>query len=413
MIQSAELKLFGLSAEQGRWVLICLGFVISICTGTLYSWSIFTKPLEEEFKIGSVESGLPYMLALAFFGFLMPIAGKFLDKHGPKIVTPIGGLVYGLGWILSGFAPNIAMITICLGIIGGCGVGISYGAPIAVATKWFPEKKGLVVGLTLIGVGIAPFITAPLSQWIIDKYGVLNSFIILGTSFLLLVVFIGSLLTFPPKNWLPRGYTPKSPTMLQKQFTTTQMLKTSSFWALWLCYVIGTTSGLMAIRISKPVGVDIIKLDCITATLAVSIFALFNGFGRPIFGWLTDFSPKYSAIISFIIIFFASLSMLNVSEGSTGLWLICFSALWLTFGGWLTITPTATATFFGTQHYSKNYGVVFIAYSIGAIIGTLVSGIFKDLYGSYLLAFYPMTILAVLGILISIIFLNPPNTSTQ
>jgi MFS family permease len=188
------------------------------------------------------------------------------------------------------------------------------------------------------------------------------------------------------------------------------MIKTPSFYGLFLCYVIGCLAGLMAIGISSPVAQEIIKINAATAATLVGVFAIFNGVGRPLFGTLTDkLSPRMAAIISYVIILLSSLGMLMAGEGSVMLYVICFIGFWLCLGGWLAIAPTATTTFFGVKNYAKNYGVVYFAYGVGAILGGIISGQAKDTFGSYAVAFYPTAGLAVVGIIIAFLLLKPPK----
>ena len=121
----SELRLFGQSAEQGRWLLIPLGMSVLLCLGTVYSWSIFRKPLEGEFDIGATQSLLPYTVALVFYAALMPIAGFYIPRIGTRTMAAIGGIVIGLGYILSSFATHIGMMTLTYGVIAGTGVGIT------------------------------------------------------------------------------------------------------------------------------------------------------------------------------------------------------------------------------------------------------------------------------------------------
>jgi MFS family permease len=215
---------------------------------------------------------------------------------------------------------------------------------------------------------------------------------------------------FPKAGWKPIGWSPSQAARAVVDLETSTMLRTSTFYALWFCFIIGTLSGLMAIGIASPVGQEVIKLAPTTAAMAVSIFAVFNGIGRPMFGWITDrLSPKYSAVISFVIIFLASIGMLSASEGKVVLYMICFVGFWLTLGGWLAIAPASTATFFGTKSYAKNYGVVFTAYGVGAILGTLISGRLRDIFGSYVYAFYPTAALAIVGVIVTFLVLKPPR----
>lgn len=186
------------------------------------------------------------------------------------------------------------------------------------------------------------------------------------------------------------------------------MLKTTSFYALWATYTIGCLAGLMAIGIASPVGTEIAQLDAATAAFAISLFAVFNGLGRPLFGALTDrLGPKQTAMVSFAMIMGASLLLFFFGQDNAMLYLLAFCILWMCLGGWLALAPTATGIFFGKRYYAQNYGLMFTAYGAGAILGTLLSGSIKDITGSYLHAFPVVAGLAALGMLIAAIGLNP------
>lgn len=392
--------------EKSRWIYIPLGLVIFMCMGTIYSWSIFRKPIETAFNISATQSSLPYMFFLVFYAITMPFAGNYIDKYGPKIMTILGGIFIGVAWFLSGFTANIILLTLTYGVLGGIGVGIAYGAPMAVAAKWFPDKKGLAVGLTLGGFGFSPFLTAPIANWLISNFGPFTTFKVLGIAFALIITVLALPLKFPARVE-EQSETDQNTSTLIKQLEPKEMIKKKSFYALWGCFTIGTVVGLMAIGISSPVAEELINLNPTTASIFISIFAIFNGIGRPIFGALTDkIKPQKTAILSFSLIIIASVLMLLNANGNPVIYLIAFALFWLNLGGWLAIAPASTAIFFGSRHYSKNYGYLFTAYGVGAIIGNLVSGSIRDIFGSYSFVFYPTIILALLGIFISIKYLD-------
>jgi MFS transporter, OFA family, oxalate/formate antiporter len=405
-----DLKIFGLPAQQGRWLFLPLGITTLLCLGTVYSWSIFRKPLEKTLeaqgvKIGATETLLPFAALLVVFAILMPIASRYIDRYGAAKVTAVGGTIVGLGYFLSSFATTIPMLVLTYGVIAGAGVGIVYGVPISLAAKWFPDRKGLAVGLTVVGFGLSPLITAPLAKSLIDNYGTNNTFRILGIAFTIILLAISTQLRFPPAD-----YWQNSPTSTTSSIDreADNLFGSPSFFALWICYAIGTLAGLMAIGISSAVGKEIIGLDTNTATASVSIFAIFNGAGRPIFGWLTDrLKPKKAAIISYIMILVASIVLLNTGKGQVANYFFGFALLWLSLGGWLAIAPVATLSLFDPANYTRNYGIVFTAYGAGALAGTLIAGSAKDIFGSYTNAFMPTAILAVLGILIATFALKP------
>ena len=311
MSGTEEGKLFGMEPEKGRWILVILGMIINLCLGSIYSWSVFVGPLTTYFtkdlgqSVSASEILLPFSVFLAFFAIAMPFTGKYIEKYGPRNITIIGGCLTGLGWLLSSFAGSVQWLYLFYGVIAGIGVGIAYGVPVAVAARWFPDRRGLAVGLTLLGFGFSAVLTANIAGFLIGATGVMNTFRMFGIAFIILIVVLALPLKFPATGWKPAGWTPPAPAPGQTvtcEFKREQMLKTSTFYALWACYFIGCLAGLMAIGIAKPVGVDI-GVEAGLATMLVGVFAVFNGFGRPVFGALTDkLTPRNTAIVSFVLI---------------------------------------------------------------------------------------------------------------
>jgi len=385
--------------ETNPWVYVALGIVIMMCLGTVYSWSIFRSSIETLFGVGTVQSGMPYMFSLAFYAVSMLVSGKFIDRFSPKSMMSVGGLLVGIGWFASGFASNIYMLTLTYGIIIGIGVGIIYGVPISVVAKWFPNKKGLVVGLVLTGFGLSPFITAPAAKALIEAYGVLNAFKLLGIIFAIIIPLLSWFIKPPEKISVK---VKQSHLHEDQSLSTQEMVKTKSFKSLYICFILGTMIGLTIIGMTNSIGVDLIGLSAITAPLFISIFAVFNGVGRPLFGWLTDkLSYKKVMLLSFSLILTSAVLMLFANEGSVLIYAISFSIFWMNLGGWLAIAPTSTLLLYGGTNYSQNYGVVFTAYGIGAIAGVYVSGLLFDYFNHHNAIFYFIISLCAIGIVLS------------
>jgi len=416
MSEILQENLFGMEPEKGRWILVILGMIINLCLGSIYSWSVFVGPLTTYFTtdlgqaVSASEILLPFSVFLAFFAIAMPFTGKYIEKYGPRNITIVGGCLTGLGWLLSSFAGSVQWLYIFYGVIAGIGVGIAYGVPVAVSARWFPDRRGLAVGLTLLGFGFSAVLTANIAGFLISATGVMNTFRMFGIAFIILIVILALPLKFPATGWKPAGWTPPAPAAGQAvtcEFKREQMLKTSTFYALWACYFIGCLAGLMAIGIAKPVGIDV-GVEAGLATMLVGVFAIFNGFGRPVFGTLTDkMTPRNTAMLSFILIAFASLLIWQIP--SVAVYILAFAILWGCLGGWLAIAPTACGSYFGTCDYPRCYGVLFLAYGAGGIAGPQLAGFIKTSSGSYLGVFPYVLILAIIGLGIAFALLKPPQ----
>ncbi|MBN1857614.1 OFA family MFS transporter [Candidatus Bipolaricaulota bacterium] len=421
----AETRIAGMNAESGRWLYVAIGLLMNLCLGAVYAFSVFRLPLESTWGISATQSGLPFMVFLAMFALFMALAGGLVGRWGARKTALLGGVLVGAGWILSGFATNIALLTVFYGGIAGAGVGIIYGCPIAVSAKWFPDKKGIAVGLTVMGFGLSALIMVPLMTRMINNpaVGALGTFKYLGIAFLAVLVLLSLPLRMPAADWRPRGWTGGGAggDAAGVDIDRKQMVRTSTFYALWGTYAIGCLAGLMAIGIAKPFGEEIlraagygdVRMQSLLTTM-VALFAVFNGVGRPLFGWLTDkLNPRRTAVLSFVLILVASALLYLLGNASPVLYFIAFAVLYLNLGGWLAIAPTATATLFGTTHYGKNYGLVFTSYGVGAIAGMLLSGVIKDATGAYLPVFLPVMALAAFGAIVAWLGLKPVRAASR
>ncbi len=377
-------------------VYVVLGIIIMMCLGTVYSWSVFRLQVESLFQVGTTQSGYPYMVSLAFYALFMLLAGKYLDRYSPRMIVSLGGILVASGWVLSAYAPNIFLLTVTYGVLMGSGVGIAYGVPISVAAKWFPQQKGLIVGIVLIGFGLSPLITAPIARYLVAEYGVRSAFLILGIAFAFLIPVLAYPLNYPVNG-------SKSPELSHRayQHNTAAMVKSKSFTGLYISYVFGTMIGLMMIGMTNNIGVELIGISPGRVALLISLFAVFNGLGRPVFGWLTDRLAHKAMLISYISIIVGAIIMLLAGKGSLVLYTVAFAIFWFNLGGWLAIAPTSTLSLYGSLHYSQNYGVVFTAYGVGAIIGVLASGVLKDVFQGYNSVFYLVIFICILGIVSS------------
>ncbi|WDC85276.1 MFS transporter [Caloramator sp. mosi_1] len=239
-------------------------------------------------------------------------------------------------------------------------------------------------------------------QKLINIYGVFTTFKILGLTFLFILITLSLPFRFPNEDI-------ENTTEDINSISPHEMIRDSKFYILWTCFAIATFVGLMIIGITGPIGEDIVGVSSSTMAFYVSLFSVFNGIGRPLFGYLSDRLGTYKVILlSYSLIFLAAILILFFKEGNSLIFIISFILFWMNFGGWLSIAPTLTSKLFGSKYYSQNYGIVFTAYGIGAVLGNLTSGFAKDIFGSYKYVSYPILVLILIGIIISR-FMNKPS----
>ena len=425
-----NIKVLGMPPELGRWLLVIVGMIIHLCLGAVHAYGVIRVPLLAHFKsIGlspnTMDMTWPYIIFLMSFALTMPLASPYIQKIGPRKVAMIGGVLVGLGWFAASYATSPMTLAMLYGVIGGIGVGIAYGVPITVSAAWFPDKRGLAVGLTVLGFGFSSALILQINKFLaacgMEIMDVLKLF---GVAFLIITVALSMLMTFPPTGWRPAGWNPPARNAgpsIKHDFMLNEMIKTNTFYGLWLCYVIGTLAGLTAIAIAGPVGHDMLVgagiVDAATRTNIITNlivpFAIFNGGARPIFGDLTDkLGPRNMAIITYVFTIVACL-LIYTNYTSQMAYTIGFTILWGCLGGWLAIAPTATASYFGTKDYARNYGLVFTAYGIGSLIGGVVSAQIKDIMGAFQPFFLVVATLALIGIIVAFMLLKPSALPTS
>lgn len=353
---------------------VLVSILILLMMGSVYSYSVFRYTIEDEYSIGPLYSGIPYMTSLFFYALWMMITGRFLKPHNAFRIALLGTCVIGIGWVLASVSSSLLLLTLSYGVLIGSGVGLVYGVPILLAQHHFPQKSGLIGGLILLGFGMSPLITAPLASKAIEIMGLQSTFLFFGLAFF----FIQAPLTLIYRQ-------NASPEASLTQMTIPTQPKPHLFSKLYVFFAIATTIGLMMIGLSYQVGVRQYQFSQSDVTLSLSLFALLNGVARPIFGRITDrFGSVFAMVLSFSLMAIASIIGLLNQGQQLILYILSFGLFWFNLGAWLAIIPTMVKQTYGLQSYSRIYGKLFTAYGLGAIIGNVVSGTILEFFQSTL-----------------------------
>ena len=215
---------------------------MNLALGTLYAWSVFVAPLENRFGWKRADTSMVFTIAVIAFSLSFVLAGRIQDRLGPLPCSLVGGILVSLGFYLCSYAESLNYFYLCFGIIGGLGNGFGYATPIPVMAKWFPDKRGLAVGLAVGGYGAGSAIFGPLAQLkLIPAYGLSATFQMLGVIFLLMTVIGALLLRNPPQGYLPAGWSPSAAkhAASTRDYTPAEMLRTRTFYLMWAGYALG------------------------------------------------------------------------------------------------------------------------------------------------------------------------------
>jgi OFA family oxalate/formate antiporter-like MFS transporter len=374
------------------WIVTGAGLGLNLTLGILYAWSMFSKQLTEPLERGGfgwtrLQATLPYTIAIACFALMMVPAGRLQDKLGPRLVATTGAVLCGSGLLVASLAtPTLAWPTVVgFGLLAGTGIGLGYAAATPAAVKWFPpEKKGLITGLVVAGFGVAPVYIAPLSKLLLGEYGVGPAFRILGVAFTISMLLFSQLIVNPavPLNVAKPGAAAGK----GGDATWRDMLRSPSFYVLWLQYAFAATAGLMIIgHLAKIVAAqsgNVIK----AGFFFVALLAVFNAAGRIVAGVVSDRIGRAVTLASVCIL--QALNMFFFAQYATTEAFVVGSALvGFNYGACLSLFPATAADQWGTRNLGLNYGILFTAWGVGGVFGPMLAGAIADATGSYALAY--------------------------
>lgn len=398
--------------EFNRWIIVIAGLTIQFCLGAVYAWSVFSKPIEQLQGWTTVQVSLAYTINLAMIPVMMIFGGRLMPKMGPKKVAILGGTMVLVGMFLASIAQSLWMLYLGYGFLGGGGIGVCYGVPLGTLVKWFPDKRGMITGLAVAGLGFGSLFFTQVAFRLMDMYGPMMTIRLVGVIIFGGVFVAAQFLRVAPDGFMPKGWTPPKVETGNKSaanydFTPKEMLRTPQYYYIFIMYVFANIAGLMIIGHASPIGQKVAGLTAVQASAIVSMLGLFNSLGRLFWGAASDKLGRFRTVLIMFIINAVAMFSMNFM-GSFWLYAIGVSAIAFCFGGAMGTYPALVADTYGPKFVSINYGLVFLAYSVGAIVGPQLAAYVTQITGGeYYLAFIITGSLCTIGGLMAIFFRAP------
>ena len=438
-------------APANRWGIAIAGVIVMICLGTVYSWSIFTRPLIAAFGWSNQETTIAFELAIFFLGVGAVIGGRWQDRVGPRTVTLVGVMMWGAGVLLAGLGTEALgkwWLYLTYGVIGGLGMGMGYVSPVAMVTKWFPDRRGLGSGMVVMGFGLGAFVYNQIvprlasfataakaagayvaakdaaakagtafnaAQYALSPdmaASVMHVFVWSGIIFMVVGGLCAYMLRNPPVGYTVAG-APVTAAMTQASgYTPDQALRMPQLYGLWLLLFLNVTAGILIISNAVPIFSDLTLTAAAVAAPIYGVLAVFNGLGRFFWGAVSDrLGRNLTYTVMYLIqvgIFFVLGSLHSIPAVAA-----CFAIVLLCYGGGFGVMPSFTADYFGTKSMGQIYGMILTAWGVAGVVGPFFAAYVKDRTGSFTGALIPVAIMLLVAAVIPFLVRKPTTAASQ
>lgn len=391
--------------KNKRWICLSAGVCINLLVGVMYAWSVFVLPLHDKYGWSMSQLAMAYTLASATMMvtnmFIIPTLRKKLRL---KTILFAGALLYGAGIIISGLVTNLYLFYFAFSLMAGAGSTLLYPVLMGYSQMLYPEKPGYSSGIMAFGYGLCAVIWATVASKILAFTGdVSNTMVILGAIYLVGILVASLFVEDVPEGFaehmnVQRDNMEKSVFLYEKP--RSEMIKDPLFPALYVCLVVGSVCGNMIITQSSPIMQKTFDMTPETAAMLVSIFALGNTLGRPVWGKVSD---KIGRLPSFMLLYammtgsMATLYMCRIEIVFIGAIMMAL----LCYGGLAALLTPITSDFWGAKYITENYGVTFSIFGVSTIIGAPMIALILEKTGSYSPAFAVGFVLSVVGLILA------------
>lgn len=397
-----------------RWLIAICGVAMQMMLGTAYAWSIFKLPLQELHGWTSGQLSWPFSLMIFFLGVSAAFGGKFVDKAGVKKVALSAAILFGVGTLLTGYAisiGNFPLLLLSYGVIAGIGNGLGYITPVAILVRWFPDKRGLITGIAVMGFGLGAGFIGQIAPFLIQNFGMSATFYILGGIYL--AVMLSASLSFrnPPDGWMKKLTKTNSTKSASFSISLETAIRMPQFYIMWLVFFTNIAAGVALLSNLSPMAQSIFRISTVGAGTLVLFTSLFNGLGRVFWSALSE---KIGRKTTFMIIIYSQIPLLFLLPVVKDIRIFGIISCYIVacMGGGFATMPAFVADIFGVKNMGNIYGKFLLAWSTAGVLGPIVMEVSKQSLGSFNPAFYLLAISFLIMYIPLSHFLKPIEQST-
>ncbi len=371
------------SPLSNPWVQLIIGIICMACVANLqYGWTLFVNPIDAKYHWGRAAIQVAFTIFVLIETWLVPVEGYLVDRFGPRWVVLGGGVLVGIAWLMNSGASSLSVLYIAAAI-GGIGTGCVYGTCVGNALKWFPGRRGIAAGLTASGFGAGAALTiVPISK-MIGSAGYEQAFLVFGLIQGGIVFVLSWLLLAPPPQLLAVAV---KPNQTAHGYRPSEVLRSPVFYVLYAMFVMIAAGGLTMAASMAPIAKDF-KIEKVPVELfgfampalvfALSLNRIFDGIGRPFFGWLSDqIGREYTMALAFFI---GAVALFTLSQSGTNpvLFVLVTALYFGVYGEIFSLFPATQGDTFGSKFAAANAGMLYTAKGAGALLVPIAAGIAK------------------------------------
>lgn len=366
---------------RNRWFIALAAIGLHISIGSVYAWSVLTRPIMADMGFTLSQTTWTFSLAILMLGLSAGFLGSFAEKIGPKKSGLLAMLFWVTGLLGTAYAlsiHNLTLLYLFYGIIGGIGLGIGYITPVSTLVKYFPNRPGFATGLAIMGFGFASLIAGPLMQYLVAQVGLVDTFIILGVIYLVIMGASSLYLKAPQPKHPTRTTKDKSAMYVHTHgILANDAMKTWQFGALWWVFFINITCGIGLLSLASPMAQEAIGMTPTAAASLVGIIGIFNGGGRIAWSTISDYLGRAQTYILFFIIEIVAFYLLAQTNSALTFQILILLII-TCYGGGFSCMPAYLADLYGIRQLSTIHGRILTAWGLAGIAGPMLVSYFHE-----------------------------------